>query len=376
MKILTVTSNDLGINYGPSIHFLELWNAIADRFPNIKVTGIYPSWTGKSPIIEPNFDCKPKRVKGRRIRQIFWDFKSAAAVIATDADVVYVRISSFHLLTLLALRLRKLPLAVEINGSALADGKSASRASIIRRIADFCEKGLIKRASITFSVTHELSEYAKRENANARHLHVENGVSNRFFVDGRSNLNRTRSPVCIYVGTFTAWDGAAQIPEIARHNPEVEFRMIGDGGLRAQIESEAPDNMRFFGWAPYSELPLHYADADCAIVLYEEERHRKIGSSPLKIREYLASHLPVFTTTAVGTEIIERFSVGARVSQDFPAAFKDFINSLDGYHEQYDRQYDAIVSEISWFSSADTTAKELMSFLSIDTEKLRRRWHF
>lgn len=360
MKILTLTSNDLGISYGPSIHFLELWNAIRMRFPRIKVIGIYPSWTGKPPIIDPDFECMPVLVKGKGIRQVLWDFRSAMAVLVTDSDFIYVRVSSFHLLTLLALKLRKLPLAVEINGSALADGKSASRSKFIQKVADTSEKGLIKRAVITFSVTRELSEYAKCTNSKARHVHVENGVSSRFFTCERTKPRTGGSPICVYVGTFTAWDGAAQIAAIAHHNPEVEFRMIGDGGLRKEIERSAPENMYFLGWTPYSELPEHYAEADCAIVLYEQERHNKIGSSPLKIREYLASRLPVFTTKAVGTEIVERFSVGRRVQNNFPLEFKEFIRSLDNYKENYVKQYESIIAEISWFSAADATANELL----------------
>lgn len=363
IEVVSLTSNDLGINYGPSIHYLELWNSVEERFPNISITGVYPSWTAKPPIIDTKFPLKRARVRGRGIRQVLWDIRSAFTVLTTRADIVYLRISSFHVFTLLALKLKSIPLAVEINGSAIADGVSASRDALIQKVAKFCEDRLIKRASVTFSVTRELSQNANQINPKARNIHVENGVSKRFFTEGRGVDGIKQQPVCIYVGTFTAWDGAALIPEIARNNPHVKFQMVGDGGLRRKVEKDAPGNMSFLGWVPYADLPIYYEKADCAIVLYEEERHASIGSSPLKIREYLASRLPVFTSTAAGTEIIDIYGVGARVSHDFSYAFSSFIGSLPEFRGNYEEHYGEILDQISWFSVADVTGKELLSLV-------------
>ena len=58
MKIITIASIDLGVNAGPSVHYLELWNSYKKKYKNDEIIGIVGNWTNKQPIIKNNFKLK------------------------------------------------------------------------------------------------------------------------------------------------------------------------------------------------------------------------------------------------------------------------------------------------------------------------------
>lgn len=356
MKILTITSNDLGINYGPAIHYLELWNTLKKINSYWRVKGLAPSWTGKPPIIDAQFPIRSKRVFVRGLRQIFWDIYVSYVILLSRDNVVYIRLSSFHIFSILALFMRKQTLAVEVNGSAKADSISNRQSYFKTLIALWCERRLLKRAQIVFSVTEKLRDHSMSVNSNAICVHVPNGVSERFFMPPTDKPAEDQGLVGIYVGTFTAWDGAEHICEIARENPSIKFLMIGDGGRRNLVEQTAPENMIFLGWISYAALVDYYTHADFSIVLYENMRHDTIGSSPLKIREYLASSLPIFTSRSCGTEIVEDFRIGIR-SSNYIKDFNEFLSRLQEFKERYSAVRGEIQTSISWERTAKVTAE-------------------
>ncbi|WP_114390300.1 glycosyltransferase [Notoacmeibacter marinus] len=362
-SILTMTSNDVGINYGPAVHYLELWNEVADLDPGLHIRGMAPSWSGAGPIIQPNFSLRNFRVYIPKIRQLLWDLICAGKILVAKEEVIYIRNSSMHLATLAALKIRqKKFLAVELNGLTIPDAQSRGSQNFFTAVSNFCEVNLIKRAQVIFSVTEKIGEYARTLNPTARHVHVENGVSKKFF-SKRQEIDRKqgREIIGIYVGTFTAWDGASQIRTLARSRQDVRFLMIGDGGLRNTIEKDAPGNMEFVGRLPYRDLPEQYSRADFAIVLYEDERHKKLGSSPLKIREYLASRLPIFTSTASGTELVEDIDVGYRSKEGSVTDFNKFLSKIDHYRTTYSAVSHTLEEQHSWSTVARLTLDALTS---------------
>lgn len=362
LRILSLTSNDLGISYGPAVHYLELWNEISAIAGNVSIDGMAPSWTGLPPIVPPAFSLKQYRVAIPAVRQVLWDLICGWTILFTKANVAYVRVSRFHLATILALNIRsRLFVAVEINGSAVHDANSRGHNGPTKHIAALSERWLIKRAQVVFSVTEKLRGYAARENPYAENIYVENGVSRRFFRLRKVAESESvpRPLTGIYVGTFTAWDGALQIKELATRFPEISFLMIGDGSQRAAIESNAPPNMKFLGWIDYKLLPKYYSRSDFGIVLYERNRHEAIGSSPLKLREYMASELPIFTSTANGTEVVSELGIGLRSGKRDAADFSLFIRSLGLYRANYSKVKERLLAEVSWAGAAKITLNGL-----------------
>jgi glycosyltransferase involved in cell wall biosynthesis len=167
------------------------------------------------------------------------------------------------------------------------------------------------------------------------------------------------------VGTFTPWDGAEKIKDLAECYTNIEFLLVGDGPGRTKIQNDAPKNMLFTGMVNYSELPALYADSDAAIVIYEFERHRNVELSSIKTLEYLASRLPVFSTDVPGQEMIKKRDFGYLVSegQSICESFALFKNEHSKYSDAlWAIETDELVSIIGWRKTAMETMGVLNSF--------------
>jgi glycosyltransferase involved in cell wall biosynthesis len=364
---MTVTYNDLGISWGPAVHFLELWNEVVRTDHGLEVTGYAPSWTGRKPIVDPLFDLRLTKVPDIRVlRQIVWDAIVAVRILRTRPEVAYIRASYFHLFSLLALLLVPSIVACEINGSATHDSISSRSGFIRRKIAEAGETLLLRRSSVVFSVTDQLLKYCRSVNPLAAHVHVDNGVARAFFDVHREPADAVKF---IYVGTFTPWDGAEKIIEIARLRPDLTFRMVGDGDRRAELERDAPENIEFRGWAEYSQLPREYAECNAGIVLYEEERHRHTSISSLKTREYLAAGLPIFSTRVTGQEFIEECGFGLLTSGDVEHDLDTFIKN----HARYSSNLAEAAAERFRTNSWAAVAVKTVACLKETVAQSRRR---
>jgi glycosyltransferase involved in cell wall biosynthesis len=353
MNITTITYNDPGISWGPAVHFLELWNECASADDALEIVGYAPSWSGKDPIIKPAFDLRLRRVPSiGGLRQVIWDFIVATIILKNRDSLIYIRIGTFHFFSVLILGWLGSRVAIEVNGRATHDHKSAGSSIWRRWIAEWGEARLLKRAEIVFSVTPELVEYSRASNPKARHVHVDNGVSRRFY-----NVMRNEQPGFrfIYVGTFTPWDGAAELIELASERPDLRFRMVGDGARRAELERTAPGNVEFRGWVAYSELVHEYEACDAGIVLYERERHEHISMASLKTREYLAAALPIFSTRVRGQEFIEERAFGLLSSGPLTKDLDTFLANYDLYKRNLVAARTTILEEFSWAATARKT---------------------
>jgi glycosyltransferase involved in cell wall biosynthesis len=327
MKVITVTYNDVGISWGPAIHYLELWNCASSNSQAVQVTGIAPSWTARAPIVSPAFPLRQIRVPNiPLLRQVVYDAIVALSVIARSRadDVIYLRLSQFHAFSTLALYLMRRRLFVEVNGLLVDDAVSAKRGWLFRRFVRWQERALMRRATDIIAVSAGIARVIEASYAPRGRLQVfKNGVAGQFFTTtARGSDSSADRPTVIYVGTFTPWDGAGQIVALARRFPSVRFRMVGDGPGRAELERTGPDNVVFEGRVAYIELPALYARADAGIVLYEVRRHTRVELSSLKTLEYLASGLPVFSTNVQGQQFI--VDLGCGILTNEATIFEDF----------------------------------------------------
>lgn len=352
-RVLTITCNDPGLSWGPAVHFLELWNNIASD-TEIDVDGVAPSWTRLPAIIRPVFNLRLCRVPDLPwIRQLLFDLFAALLILARYRryDLLYVRASHWHLLTIQALRLAGCPYFLELNGMAKDDSVSSKKSPLFSQLIALQEKALVGRALRIIAVSDGIKRLVEeRYGQGAKTRVIRNGVS-----DGLFKLDRqapaTGSPRrVIYVGTFTAWDGCVALPALASRFPDCQFMMIGDGCHRKEVELAAPANMRFKGLVPYGELERQYADADCAIVLYEYERHSNVELSSLKTLEYVAAGLPIFSTDVPGQEFIEAYGIGylARQEEAVDQAFSRFLDNLGRYAVNCAEIRQRIRGEVSW----------------------------
>jgi glycosyltransferase involved in cell wall biosynthesis len=365
MRILTITFNDLGISWGPAIHFLELWNNVSSLTRGVLVEGIAPSWTGAEPIIEPAFRLRTAWVPNvRSWRQVYFDAVVAGRLLLSwrRYDLVYVRLGGWHPLLTMLLALLKLPYVLELNGLAAEDSVSSRKGRVIRAITSVQERWLVAHAAVVVAVSRGIAEAVQaRYRPRGKVVTIHNGVAEHFFPAAAPRERSLDRPTAIYVGTFTPWDGAGAVVSLARQFPKVRFLMVGDGPARLALAADAPENVEFTGYVNYSELPAIYGTAECAIVLYEYERHRHVEVSSLKTREYLACGLPIFTTDIPGQEFVDRLGVGMLLprDQDVGAAFAEFLRALPEYYRAYERLGARLKEEIGWAHTAKETLRSI-----------------
>lgn len=363
MKITTITYNDPGISWGPAIHFLELWNSAAQRHPDVEVTGCCPTWTGREPILPLRFALERIPVPDvPTYRQIVYD-RSVAWRLLTRVgatEVVYVRLSQFHFFTTWVLRLRRNPVVLECNGLLVDDAVSARRSRLSRWFVAWQERALVRRAQGIISVSQGITDALQAAyRPQGAMITLNNGVGMQFFDDDDEAAGESppaRRTTILYVGTFTSWDGAARIVELAGRFPDVDFRLVGDGPARREVQARATPNMSFVGQVAYADLPKHYRAADAGIVLYEARRHQRVQLSSLKTLEYLASGLPVFTTKVPGQEFVAELGCGVlSPDETLVEDFREFLGRLGDYRAAALRHRATIRRKHSWEQVAENT---------------------
>ena len=368
-RILTVTSNDLGISWGPAIHYLELWNEFCEISRRCAVTGCAPSWTGEKPIIQNRFRLRTLEVLDMpSIRQLIFDLRMAVHLLVhrSSYDLVYIRLSHWHPLQTLALKLLRIPFVLELNGLAKEDSASSGKGRLLGHIIGMQEAWLASHAALCIAVSDGIARSIRQKyRPRGEVITISNGVARQFFAARRAPRSKNSPLTIIYVGTFTSWDGAGEVAKLARHFPHIHFMMVGDGSMRARIQAQAPGNLRFTGKVNYRDLPALYSRADAAIVLYEYERHRNVKVSSLKTLEYVASRLPVFTTDVPGQEYIHENGYGVLVPEhaDVAQAFGHFVAELDTYASNYAQSADAMYGRFGWRRAASETAAALQALV-------------
>ena len=108
--------------------------------------------------------------------------------------------------------------------------------------------------------------------------------------------------IVLFIGKLAKIEGADILPDIIKEllkkRKKVVFWIVGDGALRSvaeELERKFPENVRFFGWRPYREIPNFVNAADVCIV----PRHKGPVSfswneeAVFKISEYMFFRKPI-----------------------------------------------------------------------------------
>jgi len=70
------------------------------------------------------------------------------------------------------------------------------------------------------------------------------------------------APVVGYSGRMTHKKNVDEILRLAERLPEVRFELVGEGPVRAELEADAPANVRFHDFLPREDLPDFYGALD------------------------------------------------------------------------------------------------------------------
>jgi glycosyltransferase involved in cell wall biosynthesis len=175
-----------------------------------------------------------------------------------------------------------------------------------------------------------------------------------------------RVPV-LFAGSFRAWHGARDLPEIARRTlaraPEAKFVLVGEGELfeevRAAVETQGlSKDVAVAGSVPHEEMPAVVAACAIGIAPYDTAAYAPLARfgffwSPLKIFEYMACALPVVLFAYEGLrehvgEAERGLAVTPRDLDAFAGAIALLARDPRARREMGERGRDYVVREHTW----------------------------
>lgn len=216
---------------------------------------------------------------------------------------IYERYSLFNFSGVLAARLFKLPLLLEVN-SPLADETRDEGLLRLYRLGRWSERFICNSATCVVAVTGVLKQILVDEGVDAARIRVlANGVAPHQFSLGapspalRAALGLDNRRVIGFVGWFRPWHGLEMLLEAfaqsGLHARGVSALLIGDGpampALRdAVARLDLASSVVFTGALAHADIPAHVALFDCAA-----QPAANPYCCPMKIIEYLALGKPV-----------------------------------------------------------------------------------
>jgi colanic acid/amylovoran biosynthesis glycosyltransferase len=130
------------------------------------------------------------------------------------------------------------------------------------------------------------------------------------------------------VGRLVEKKGFAYLVEAARALPDVEFRIVGEGPLQAELEAGAPANVELLGALAPQQVREQLEAADLlalpTVVAADGDR----DAMPVVVKEALAMELPVVGSDEVGMPEVVHDGWGRLVPPRDAAALADAIREL------------------------------------------------
>ncbi|WP_163999366.1 spore coat polysaccharide biosynthesis glycosyltransferase ExoP [Pyxidicoccus caerfyrddinensis] len=188
------------------------------------------------------------------------------------------------------------------------------------------EERLLRRADICITSAERLRE--NKSKINPRTVLVRHGTDFTHFVKAcdpattiPADIANLPKPVIGFFGLVADWVDQEAIIATARAHPEGSVVIIGkttpdcdDSKLRAE------PNIHMLGRKPYADLPGYSKAFDVALMPFKVSE-LTLNANPLKVREYLASGLPV-----VSTDLPEVRKVGlCKIASNT----EDFVRKVD-----------------------------------------------
>lgn len=229
-------------------------------------------------------------------------------ISAEKPDALLVRYNLLNFSAPLIAKIKKIPLVLEMNSPmALEDRRFNTRTWHLPLLPAWTEKLNLKLADRVFTVSGALKSYFVKQGIGEDKISVvPNGVDIDSFrpeVSGtriREKFGLEDSVVLGFIGTFHYWHGVDCLEELAeelcRQYDQVRFLLVGDGPLRADLESSfekkgLAGKVVFTGYVAHDEMPEHLAAMDIVLAPYPVMAF--FYFSPLKLFEYMAAGKPV-----------------------------------------------------------------------------------
>lgn len=243
-----------------------------------------------------------------------------------NPDALLVRYNLLNVSAVLVAKLKKIPLVLEVNSPMALENRTFNKKVWhLPFLPEWFEKLNLKLATRVYTVSEALKMHFVSQGIDGAKISViPNGVNVQMFhpeVDGQKIREQHKlgdDVVLGFVGSFHYWHGvdgfAPYVKRLCELHENVKFLLVGDGPLRADLESEFQrdglhERVEFAGYVEHARIPEYLAAMD--IVLAPYPKMTFFYFSPLKLFEYMAAGKPVIASR-VGQieEMIEHGSNG------------------------------------------------------------------
>lgn len=351
MKILYLANEEIPGRMGGSVHAWEVARGLAARGHEVTVlVDRAPGQPAEERIEGVRIARAGLRLRGRMIplRGL-----PAAMRLARDTDLIMERHITPGGAGAVIARMRGIPLVLEVNSPHVEEllWRMDIRSRLLRRVlrawVDWqfraCRLAVAPRTSIVPPCARDRVAVrgwgvdAERFGPEAANTPAAAAFCARHGLAGRV-------PV-LFAGSFRAWHGARDLPEIARRtlarSPSVKFVLLGEGDLleevRAGIEAQGlSKDVAIAGSIPHGDMPAAVASCAIGIAPYDTDAYPPLARfgffwSPLKIFEYMACGLPVVLFAYEGLrELVGEAERGLAVAPRDLDAFAGAIAMLAG----------------------------------------------
>jgi len=259
-------------------------------------------------------------------------------------DFIYERYSAFHCGGVIAAKVFRVPLVLEVN--ATYAGKFGCRFPVyFPRALLFCERVALRTSAIVVVVSNALRDCVTEQGVLVgRVLVLPNAINEQKCIKAKESSSRMGSKlkselgidsefVIGFVGSLRKWHGIDllidAIPSVIRECPEAQFLIIGSGEMESSLK-EFVEKERL-----WSKVILHPAVEHDQVFDYLNlvtvglmPDSNQFGS-PMKILEYMAMGVvPVAPDVEPIREIIQNHETGIVFKQRCVSEFVESISML------------------------------------------------
>jgi len=222
-------------------------------------------------------------------------------LLSIPADVFYAQSAVVGIPTVLAARLRNIPVVFDMID--LITGLSKN--PLVCRYGQFFEKWVVRYADFTIVTAANLVSFAKNAGAPNAEL-VRHGVDlTRFYPRPVQ-----KKPWIVYMGGIEVFDGVFLIPEAAsmlsKEFPDLHFLFVGEGKMLSLLQEsiqalDLSSRFEFRGWVPQTEIPDLLSQSLLGLIT-NLRSPGMMYAAPLRLVEYMAMGLPFVAPDLPGIE--------------------------------------------------------------------------
>lgn len=244
-----------------------------------EVTLFYFSNKDISPIFK-NITVEQIRYKTRL--DFIFSLKGKEKVLEYNPDLVYFR---YYLFTFSFYKILKNYKSItEINSNDIEESK-ISYSKLMRQYLLYTRNFLLKEVDGFITVTSELEQLVNCYSSNI--ITIANGI-NKPFIE-KVNLLKNDEINILFLGSPNQeWHGIDKLINIAKNMQNCTFHVIGIDNI-----DNPPNNVIQYGFMSYDEYLPIMKMCDVGIGTLALHRNNMMEASPLKVREYLRSGLPI-----------------------------------------------------------------------------------